>query len=251
MRNYLLTFIVCLCLVVSCTKQDGSGSGPDATGGSGKGGSLARFTIANGRLFVAEDYSIKVFDVTNPASPVYKTAINRSANTRLETLFSFKNNLFVGGTDGMFIYDISKPDEPSLTGSAVHLRSCDPVVANDTVSFVTLRSGTACGTAKAGLYVYDVKNLSQPIEKSYVSLTAPYGLGLTDTTLYVCLGEEGLQVFNVKDAYNPKSIEVITGESFTDVICYNDLLITWVKTGISIYSIAERENPVKLGFVNN
>jgi len=246
MRKYFCLFLIGLLPFASCTKEGGSAA--EAVS-SGKGGSLARFTIANGRLFVAEDYHIKVFDITNAALPVLKNSIARTANTKLETLFVFRNNLFVGGTDGMFIYDISSPDNPVLKGSALHLRSCDPVVANDSVSYVTLRGGTLCGTASPGLYVYDVKNISQPIQKHFMALDAPYGLGLTDTTLYVCLADKGLQVINVKEAYKPRSIKTITGESFTDVICHNDLLIAWVKTGISIYSIAQREHPVKLGTV--
>ena len=91
MYKNLLFLIVSILPFLSCTKEGGA----NQASGSGKGGSLARFAIANGRLFVAEDYQIQVFDVTNAALPVHKKSVYRAVNTKLETLFSYKNNLFV------------------------------------------------------------------------------------------------------------------------------------------------------------
>jgi len=249
MQKLIIACFLFFCLM-SCSKDGGAADSNSGTG-SGKGGSLARFTIANNRLFVVEDYSINVYDITSPRAPVFKKSVYINVSTQLETVFPYNNNLFVGGTDGMFIYDITNPDNPVLKGSALHLRSCDPVVANDSVSYVTLRGGTRCGTANPGLYVYDVKNIMQPSQKKYLQMPTPYGLSLHDTTLYVCLADSGLQVLNVKQAYNPVGIKRITGETFTDVISYNNILIAWVKTGIAVYNIAQPQNPVILGFVAN
>lgn len=236
-------------IIMGCTKDGGNAE--NMASGSGKGGSMARFTIANGHLYVAENYSVKVYSLSNASAPKYIKSVHIEDNTILETIFPFKNNLFVGSTDGMYIYDITQPENPTLSGKALHLRSCDPVVANDSVSYVTLRGGTNCGTADPGLYVYDVKNLSQPVQKNYLQIENPYGLSLNDTVLYVCNADKGLKVYNVKNAYAPVLKTTILNDHFTDAISYNNTLITWVKTGIAVFDISAPESPVKLGFIAN
>jgi hypothetical protein len=236
-------------LLLGCSKN-GADTGA-STGGSGKGGSLARFAVANNRLYVVEDRQIKVFNYANPLQVIQTGTVNITMNTQMETAFIFKNLLYVGARDGMFIYNLNNPDNPMLEGTATHLRSCDPVVANDTVSYVTLRGGTTCGTASPGLYTYNVKNIKAPIQTNYTALPTPWGLGLNDKTLYVCLADSGLQVVNIGSAYQPQMINRIKTDIFYDVIVYQNHLLAFVKNGIGIYDISNANNPVKLGFVAN
>jgi hypothetical protein len=131
-----------------------------------------------------------------------------------------------------------------LIGEAKHGRSCDPVVANDSVSYSTLKGSTFCGPATSGLYVHDVKNLSAPMQKKMIPINDPIGLGMMDSALYVCCSAEGLKVFNIRDAYNPIERQTIGGSNFTDVIPYGNLLICWVNNGIALYDITNRLQPV-------
>jgi hypothetical protein len=56
----------------------------------------------------------------------------------------------------------------------------------------------------------------------------------------------GLQIFNIKDAYNPVRIGTLQDGEFYDVIPYGGLLFTWTKTGGIIYNIQNPAKPVKL-----
>jgi hypothetical protein len=149
--------------------------------------------------------------------------------------------------DGMYIYDLADPKLPKKLGEARHVRSCDPVVANDSVAYVTLRGSGNCGAATDGLYTYNISNLTAPVQKSLLPLSNPYGLGLKDTVVFVCRGADGLSVVNVKNAESPKLLYTLKESTYFDVIPYDDLLICYVRTGILLYDTRNVNQLVKLG----
>jgi hypothetical protein len=235
MKKLQLIFIAIVVLFVSCSKESYNRS-ESSNGGTGQGGSLARFTIVNNYLYVVESATLKTFDITNASNPVFKNSI--TIGSGIETIFPYKNNLFIGSQNGMFIYALNNPEVPQYSGSASHVRSCDPVVANDTIAFVTLRGGSGCGAVADGLYSYDVRNLLNPALLNILSLQTPYGLGLKNNTLFVCGGSNGLYVVNVSNPNSPQTIQTITGNNFRDVIPYNNLLICYLTDGIILYDIS-------------
>jgi hypothetical protein len=95
----------------------------------------------------------------------------------IETIYPYNQKLFIGSQTGMFLYSIANPAAPVKEGEVQHIRRCDPVVANDTAAFVTLRKGAACGGTTEGLFIYDASNLASPHLLNSISLPSPYGLG--------------------------------------------------------------------------
>jgi hypothetical protein len=247
MRIEKILAVASLLLMVAagCTKDSQSAAAP--SNGTGTGGSLARFTIAANHLYLANYSTVEVFDLANPADPVRKNTV--SVNFEVETIFPYGDKLFIGSRDGMFIYSITSPSNPVKLGSARHVRSCDPVVANDSVAYVTLRGGSPCGPAEDGLYIYDIKNITAPVQKSLLQLSNPYGLGLKDSVVFVCRGNEGLSVVNAKKANAPSVMYTLRDDSYIDVIPYNNQLICYVVRGIIIYDITNLNQIVKLGEV--
>jgi hypothetical protein len=231
---------------VGCSKADGA-KAPT----TGAGGSLARFAITGNYLYMVDYSLLTVIDITDPTKPVKKgDAIHVGGD--VETIFPYKNKLFIGGMQGMYIYSIDNPAAPKKEGSISHFRACDPVVANDSVSYVTLRNfGTGpCSVAgKSVLNVYDVKTLSTPKLVTTIDMKGPYGLGIMDKTLYVCEGSQGIVVFDLADPYKPAKKKEITGEFFTDVIPYGNVLIAYISGGVSFYDISDPQNPVFLSTV--
>lgn len=243
--TFFLSAIIMLS-IFSCSKDAVNSA---ATNDTGQGGSLARFTIVGNYLYAVDNYNLYTYDITNPQNPVKTNS--KSINANVETIFPFKNRLFIGSSTGMFIYSIDTPSVPSKLGSASHLRSCDPVVANDTVAFITLKGNTRCGPAQDGLYVNDIKNVFQPVLKNTILISTPEGLGLKDTTLFVCCNANGLRIFNVSNPYNPIERKLITGANYRDVIPFGNLLICYVTTGIMLYDISNPVNPVTVKFISN
>lgn len=236
--------LLALLLAVSCTKD----SNQSADSGTGTGGSLARFTIAANHLYLADYSTIEVYDLANPADPVKKTSVN--VGFSIETIYPYKDKLFIGGWEGMYIYSISNPGNPVKLGQARHVRSCDPVVANDSIAYVTLQGGSACGPAQDGLYIYNIKKVTEPVQKSLLPLSTPYGLGLKDSVVFVCRGSSGLSLVNVKNSSDPKLMYTITDGNFKDVIPYGNLLICYVTTGLLLYDISDLNQIKKEGSVD-
>jgi hypothetical protein len=193
----------------------------------GQGGSMARFTLMSGHLYAVDEYSLRVFDVLQKEDP--KHLKNIDLGWGIETIFPFKDKLFIGSNTGMHIYDASTPSEPKVMSVYQHITACDPVVVNDVHAFVTLRSGLFCRMGVDELQVVDITNLYQPkLVKAYPMLN-PHGLALSGDYLYVAEGKHGLKSFNVADVFNidknqleflksMKSVDIIPGPKSLIVI---------------------------------
>jgi hypothetical protein len=245
-RKLILLACLYYLFAASCTKESGAG---ETASGTGKGGSIARFTISGNFLYLADWGMIRVFDITNASAPVQKTPV--PVGVEIETIFPYKDKLLIGAPTGMFIYSLANPAAPVKLGSIQHLRSCDPVVSNDTVSYVTLQGINRCGPAQAGLYIYDIKNITTPSLIKLMPLPSPYGLGLVDSVLFVCNGNNGLTAINVNKPSDPKIMYTKNDGYFIDVIPYDNMLICYMNNGILIYDISNPGNIVKIGTVNN
>lgn len=243
-KNILSILIAVIVFAIACTKDAARSSEPTDTG---TGGSLARFTITAGHLYLADYHTLEVYDLSNPTTPVKKKSINIGFG--IETIYPYQDKLFIGSRDGMYIYSLEDPGNPTKLGEARHVRSCDPVVANDTVAYVTLRGNNACGPAEDGLYIYDIKNVTQPVQKSLLRLSYPAGLGLKDHVVFISRGDQGLTLVNVKDPAKPEEMYTVRDASYIDVIPYDDLLICYVQDGLLVYDISDLNQIKKIGGV--
>lgn len=244
MKQFISFFLIIF--IVGCNKNSSNDSAA-AFNNNGQGGSLARFTIAGNYLYTVDKENLKVFDITNAAQPVFRTTV--PAGFEIETIFPFNDKLFIGSTSVVHIFSIADPAHPQKQGEAISpnvMRRCDPVVAKDTVAYATLRTNGPCGGTASILSVFDIKDVSHPVQKAAVPVSEPYGLGYSGNTLYVCDKMQGLMVFDISQAYNPvfKRSLTVTGSSFIDVIPFNNTLVCWVTDGMVLYDISNPQNPV-------
>jgi hypothetical protein len=202
--------------------------------GNGTAGSLARFALGDGILYTVSTFDMNVFDVkTAPVTPNKLKTINLGFGA--ETIFPYKNMLFIGTTTGMKIYDNQDPTNPKLLSTFTHIFSCDPVVVQGDYAYVTLRSGTACQRGQNSLDIVDIKDPVNPKLKNSMRLSNPHGLAVDGKNLFVCEGDFGLKRFDITDPLNP-----VFGESLSDVASYDVIpndkkLIVTGKNGIYQY----------------
>ena len=161
------------------------------------GGSLARFLIYNNYMYTVHAYSLQVFDISTPSSPVQGAKVDTWH--MVETISRRNDNIFIG-TTGMLIYSIANPAVPEYVSDVQHWTACDPVVVEDDIAYVTLRGGTRCGSNMNLLQVYDVSDVYQPQFIAQYEMNGPYGLGIDNGVLFVCDGDAGLKVFDATDS---------------------------------------------------
>lgn len=231
----------------ACSKSDNAASADSAA--VGKGGSLARFTIANDRLYVVDDLKLNTYSLDNPNSPKMTSSVILGED--IETIYSYKDKLFIGSQNAMYIYSIATPDQPFKLGTATHVRACDPVVATDTVAYVTTRNGSSCGGGNNALYIYNIRNVLQPKQVAMISMQSPWGLGMSSNRLFVCNGSSGMGVYDISSPYNPVFTRQITDATYYDVIVYEDMLICMVEGGTLLYQLKNNGDIVKLGMINS
>ena len=210
-----------------------SGAKASASSPAGMGGSMARFTIVNERLYTVGYSDLNVFNIS-ATTPVHTGKQNVGWN--IETIYPFKNKLFIGSTSGMFIYDISNASNPTLQGKFSHVSSCDPVIADDENAYVTLRSGTQCQGFTNQLEVLNISILGNPkLIKTY-PMNNPHGLSKDGNTLFICDGAAGVKIYNAADPKNLSLIKTIGGIDSYDVIAYNNIALVVAKDGLYQYN---------------
>lgn len=235
MKKYSFIFLA-LILFFSCDADAPNSEGQTPTA-DGQGGSLARFTLKGDYLYTVDDFGLNVFNITNAAEPVKVNSVPIGFN--IETLFSYKEYLYIGSQNGMFIYGLENPEFPNQLSSVEHFTACDPVVANDTHAFVTLHSETFCGNDINVLEVYDVSDVTNPVFLNRRNLEFPRGLGLYENFLLVC--DDEIKVFDITDPVNSTLSTSINRNAF-DLIIRNNLLIAIGKNGLYQYRLSLDSN---------
>jgi hypothetical protein len=199
----------------------------------GISGSLARFALINNYMYSVSTNLLRVINVTNESNPLMENAVGLGWG--IETVFPFKDKLFIGSNTGMFIYSVQNPVSPIKQGEFNHVRTCDPVIADDNFAYVTLHSGTRCTGFTNQLDVLDISNIQSPqLIKSY-PLTSPRGLSKDGSVLFICDGNDGLKVFNATDPNNITQFKQFPLEEANDVIAFNNIALVVAKDGLYQY----------------
>lgn len=260
MRNifyYFATFII-----LSLTNCTSDGLSLVATD-TGIAGSYARFLVIGDNLYTVDRTSIKTFDLTNPEQPTLRD--QQEIGSNIETIFHHRGQLFIGSSNGMFIYTLAENGLPQRISESVYNNEeflsfgcnlIDPIVANDKYAYVTLSTSRGVNECNAVsiintnvLKIYDIENISAPQLLIEYPMIHPKGVGLDGETLFVCDDIAGLKIFNVQD---PFAITLIAHfDTFTafDVIPLNGLLLVVGPDNIYQFDYSDLDNIFQLGTI--
>ena len=199
----------------------------------GMGGSMARFSILNNHLYTVTTADLNVFSITDPVNPVFNRAVPIGWN--IETIYPFRDRLFIGSTSGMFIFSVADPSIPVQIGRFEHARSCDPVVADDVNAFITLRSGTECEGFSNQLDIVNVQNPSTPAFVKTYSMSNPHGLSKDGDRLLICDGKAGLKIYDASNVQDLRLLNTVTDIETYDVIAWKGIALVVAKGGLYQY----------------
>ena len=215
MRNRILLSILATVLV-GC--DDGGGSSSPS-----QGGSMARFAIAGDYLYTINQREMNILDIKDATTPKKVNKIHVPFD--VETLFAYGNNLYVGSSSGLYIYDKTTPTQPTRVAMLQHIQSCDPVVVSEDVAYVTLHSDSSCwqGEGENRLEIIDVKTPDTPKLIKAVDMWEPKGLGVDGKNLFICDGSNGLRVYDIDklDNNGTVSVSIDLKDSKREIDCYD------------------------------
>lgn len=244
MKNtYIAILLSCLMLgFTACDKSDSTEPGfigRDSDGGTGKGGSYARFVVIGNYLYSIHNNALLVYSISNPSTPELKNSIPMGDFFRtIETLFPFNGHLLFGTTNGMLVYSLSNPEAPQYISEVQHFLACDPVVAQGDHAYVTLNGSAGCRGTINQLDVVDISNFFEPKLLRSIQMTSPRGLGVDGNSLFVCDGNQ-LKVFSVENPAFPSEISQVSLAMPYDVIPFQNNLIVSAQEGIFQYDYTD------------
>jgi len=209
---------------------------------TGLNGSMSRFTIYNDRLYSVINNSLNIFDLTGDTPQ--KAAGNLYVGWNVETIFSYKTNLFFGTSTGLLIYSVTDPLKPVYQSSISHAYACDPVVVDNDLAYVTLHSGSICDVSanENSLIIIDVKDVKNPTQLVTYNLTNPKGLGIDNGKLFLC--DDGLKIFQLDTPQTLMAHQLVhyKGMDGYDVIPSNNILMMIATDGLYQYDYSDLNN---------
>jgi hypothetical protein len=168
-----------------------------------------------------------------------KAVENLQVGWNVETIFSYKDNMFMGTPTGMLIYSVANPLKPEYVRAVWHVFGCDPVVVENDIAYVTIHSGNACGQTNNDLIIYDVSDVTDPRHIVTYAMKNPKGLGIDNGTLFLC--DDGLKIFNASDPQTlmANRLAHYSGMDGFDVIPFGNVLMMIADDGLYQYDYSD------------
>ena len=239
----LLLLITFAFIVFSCDDS----SSPDQTL-IGQSGSMARFALTPTHLYSIDDESLNVFQIMQNGALEKVNAL--AFGPGVETIFIRGESLYIGTNSAMVAYNISNPANPEYVFHYSHFAACDPVVVQDTLAYITIRTANCKGSDANTLDILNIKNPAAPVLIGSYALESPYGLGIDNNLLFVCEGENGLKIFNAANPFNLVMLKTYRDVNAYDVIPNEGILIVTGSDGVVQYNYSDQNNIQKLSTIS-
>jgi len=236
-RFFSILFLGLVLLFSGCSMNDNDSAADSFSEiPGGQGGSWARFAVVQDYLMTVDTRNLNIIniaDLNNP-QPVKSVGIGE----RIETVFARDNSLFIGSQEGMYIWDVSQPENPEQLSFMAHRQfvDCpersidlrDPVVVDGNIAYLTLKEATGCALGGLGsqLIVFDVTNLDVPQVIGQYPMTAPGGLATFGDWVLVCDNDQQIVIFDRTDPHNLQEINRLDIPGYDIIPFTNSLLIT-------------------------
>jgi hypothetical protein len=223
------------------SKTSGVGGGGGTT--FGVGGSMARFGLYKDYLYTVDNYQLYTFKISDLDNPVEMG--KKSIGWNVETMFIYDDHLFFGTTSGMLIFSLEIEQSPTYINQYNHITSCDPVVVQDDLAYVTLHDGGWCGRSVNRLDVIKMNSAyTQLSPLASYPMASPRGLGIDGDVLFICDGDAGLKVFDASDPLQISSNKLAEFPDINtyDVIPLNNYLFMIGDGGFYLYDYSNLQN---------
>jgi len=160
---------------------------------------MARFALHDNYLYTVINNQMNIMDLSTETPQ--KAGKTLSICDRVETILSYQDKLLMGTPFGMLIYSLKDPLNPTFSSQIWNIYGCNPVTVNDSLAYATIRVGTDCGQNANELLVFDVSDMTQPVQLASYSMYNPKGLVVNKDVLFLC--DAGLKIYQLS---NPRDL---------------------------------------------
>jgi hypothetical protein len=195
---------------------------------------------------------VRIYDISDPINPVQIGSFYEQYHHVVD-LYLQENLLYVAsGNAGLRILDVSDPSSPFIVSEIdVDANSISGVVAIEGFAFAT-DWNTWVGDYP-GIHIYDVSDLSNPIEIStlWLSTDGSADLVIRDNYLYVAAETADLRIIDVSDPYNPVQVGIDDPQygNATEVELFQDFaFVADGVRGLRVVDVQDPYNPVQVGY---
>ncbi len=190
-----------------------------SSGGGGWGGGTKSNCVRafNNHAYFTSSNGIYVVDISNPNNPQSQGAISGTSNLNLENLDLHNNVLAVCAHNaGVLLYDISNPQNPYHTAT-INTNNAWANVMSSNIIYIS---------NDHDILIYDINDLSNPNEVGIIETSnAIKDLDIENNLLYVAIGSDGVNVYDITDLYNPLYLNNFnTGTMANRISTFNDKL---------------------------
>jgi len=156
------------------------------------------FSFDKKRALLFYAFKKKVFFYNTKRKDLRILPVEITANSVINSLFYFKNRLYLATNDGVEIWEVSDFYHPFRLSSFSEKYANDLKVIN---SFLFL------ATKENGLKIYDIKDINFPKVIAKVNtFGTPTNIFILKNYLYLADKEGGLRIIDIKDIYNPREV---------------------------------------------
>ncbi|HHT9121167.1 MAG TPA: fibronectin type III domain-containing protein [Candidatus Hypogeohydataceae bacterium YC41] len=173
--------------------------------------SIHNLFVSGNFLYEADSRTptVKVFDVSNPASPIFVRDILTTDPKFIHDITVVNNRLYTSGWGGKTdIYDVTSIGTvtPTLLGSISSGRASHSNWVTDDGRFLASARESSSGDVR----IYDISNPASPLLVSTITkdswgidALSPHNPVIMGNLLFVSWYQAGLQVFNISDPSHP------------------------------------------------
>jgi len=215
---------------------------------TGINGSMSRFSVYKDYLYAVINYQMCIFDLKTNQTPT-KIDGDPIWIGNVETIFSYKDKMFLGMPTGMAIYSVEKPTEPAYCSTVWHIYGCDPVVVDNDLAYVTIHSGNFCGQTANELSITDVSDAYHPRILVTYAMDNPKGLGIDNNVLFLC--DDGLKAYKCDNPLTLMANQLThqKGMDGFDVIPFDNVLMMIADTGLYQYDYSDINNIKRISVI--
>ncbi len=184
---------------------------PVSTAGTAIFRGVQSLTVAGGYAYVTDRWSVRIFDIADPAKPRLATVWNMPSGVPRAIVVRGPWAYLTADNAGFFVLSLENPRAPKIAGSLS--------LGGFTYGLAVSGDYAYLANSDSGLHVVNIADPAAPVEAGGLKLEGePSGVAVRGTLAYIASGPAGLIVVDVGRPSVPKTLGKLAAGDFASAI---------------------------------